>query len=412
MSKSYDKLIKKALKESTDKGIISEGFGYPDNMTERMHPEIESAVKDRKTSIGDHPALPSGGVRPYDQKLILGRFMEVVNACKEAFDTNEISQNDLPEMASGVQNLLFGCMETERDNRSELEGLAEKLVREDYDVSEDLVEFNCKLVDGLTMERQLTRELQEEDFTLDFENADAIENAGGEVMKRRMINSMIQGGANKCNHMYHMGRKDLTDIDPTLLNKYKKLMAFNDYMYFMTPETGSAKPAGVVNVDFNEQGKPVINAEALTFPVLIHEMVKGVLELVSMNGFTDDEPLNEYVTKHADFLAAEPWDLRIGPAIWDKVMGCIPPKDHDMKHHVFHALVKKPVNEFNSCMKEIITETKEAKKLVSEIITEVKLKQLEEAIDEEIAIKRDEAIQRSVTELDDILNELYDGLGE
>ena len=42
MSKSYDKLIKKALKESTDKGIISEGFGYPDNMTERMHPEIES----------------------------------------------------------------------------------------------------------------------------------------------------------------------------------------------------------------------------------------------------------------------------------------------------------------------------------------------------------------------------------
>ena len=63
-------------------------------------------------------------------------------------------------------------------------------------------------------------------------------------------------------------------------------------------------------------------------------------------------------------------------------------------------------------MKEIITETKEAKKLVSEIITEVKLKQLEEAIDEEIAIKRDEAVQRSVTELDDIMNELYEGLGD
>jgi len=412
MSKSYDKLIKKALKESKDKGIISEGFGYPEKMNERMHPEIEGAIRERKTSIGNHPALPSGGVRPYDQKLLLGRFMEVVNTCKEAFDVNEINESDLPEMASGVQQLLFGCMESEREHRGVLEELAERLVREDYDVSEDLVEFNCKLVDNLTMERQLTREFENEEFDLEFEKADDINNAEGEVMKRRMINSMIQGGANKCNHMYHMGRNDLMNIDPTLLNKYKKLMAFNDYMYFMTPKPDSAKPAGVVNVDFNEQGKPVINAEALTFPVLIHEMVKGVLELISMNGFTEDEQLNEYVVNHADFLAAEPWDLRVGPAIWGRVMDCIPPKDHDMKHHVFHKLVKLPVNEFNSCMKEIIAGTKEGKRLVGEMISEVKFSKFEEAIEEEINMKKEEARQRSISELDDIMNELYDGLGD
>lgn len=412
MSKSYDKLIKKALNESKAHGIITEGFGYPKTMNERMHPEIEEAIKERKTSIGNHPALPSGGVRPYDQKLLLGRFNEVVNTCKEAFDMNEITEGDLPKLMESAQQLLLGCMESEKEHRDVLESLAERLVREDYDVSEDLVEFNCKLVDNLTMERQLTREFENEDFNLDFERADDIQNAEGEVMKRRMVNSMIQGGANKCNHMYHMGRKDLMDIDPTLLNKYKKMMAFNDYMYFMTPKPNTAKAAGVVNVDFNEQGKPVINAEALTFPVLIHEMVKGVLELISMNGFTEDEQLNEYVINHADFLAAEPWDLRIGPAIWDKVMDCIPPKDHDMKHHVFHKLVKLPVNEFNSCMKEIIAETKEGKRLVNEMLNEVKFKQFEAALDEEIAIKKEEAKQRSISELDDIMNELYDGLGD
>jgi len=183
MSKSYDKLIKKALKESKDKGIISEGFGYPEKMNERMHPEIEGAIRERKTSIGNHPALPSGGVRPYDQKLLLGRFMEVVNTCKEAFDVNEINESDLPEMASGVQKLLFGCMESEREHRGVLEELAERLVREDYDVSEDLVEFNCKLVDNLTMERQLTREFENEEFDLEFEKADDINNAEGEVSR-------------------------------------------------------------------------------------------------------------------------------------------------------------------------------------------------------------------------------------
>jgi hypothetical protein len=410
MSKSYDKLIKKALKESKDKGIISEGFGYPEKMNERMHPEIEEAIRERKTSIGNHPALPSGGVRPYDQKLLLGRFMEVVNTCKEAFDVNEINESDLPEMASGVQQLLFGCMESEREHRGVLEELAERLVREDYDVSEDLVEFNCKLVDNLTMERQLTREFENEEFDLEFEKADDINNAEGEVMKRRMINSMIQGGANKCNHMFHLKNRELTDIDPTLLNKYKKVMALNDYLYFSTPKPDTGKSMGVVNVDYTEDGKIRINAEALIFPVLIHELVKGVLEAISLHGFTDDEKLNEFVVSQADFLAAEPWDLRMGPALWGRMLNCIPNEDHNMKHHVFHNLVRKPVGEFNSTMKEIMAGTNEGKRIVSEIIKVVKENSELDTLEEELNSEVDSAKEKAVAELRDMLKSGVQGL--
>jgi len=75
-------------------------------------------------------------------------------------------------------------------------------------------------------------------------------------------------------------------------------------------------------------------------------------------------------------------------------------------------LVKLPVNEFNSCMKEIIAGTKEGKRLVGEMISEVKFSKFEEAIEEEINMKKEEARQRSISELDDIMNELYDGLGD
>ena len=63
-------------------------------------------------------------------------------------------------------------------------------------------------------------------------------------------------------------------------------------------------------------------------------------------------------------------------------------------------------------MKEIIAGTKEGKRLVGEMIGEVKFSKFEEAIEEEINMKKEEARQRSISELDDIMNELYDGLGD
>ena len=406
----YSNLIRKALSQSTDKGMLYEGFGYPENIAERMHPDIEDAIKNRKTSIGDHPALPKVGVRAFDQKLLLDRFVEVTNACKEAFDVNSIDEDTLSVISEGASNLILGCMETERKHRPTLEELAIEAVMEDYGIREDLIEFNAKLVDRLTQEKKLTREFEDEKFTMEFDKADDMDNAEGEIMKRRFINAMVQGGANKCNHMFHLKNRELTDIDPTLLNKYKKVMALNDYLYFSTPKPETGKPMGVVNVDYTEDGKIRINAEALIFPVLIHELVKGVLEAISLHGFTDDEKLNEFVVSQADFLAAEPWDLRMGPALWGRMLNCIPNEDHNMKHHVFHNLVRKPVGEFNSTMKEIMAGTNEGKRIVSEIIKVVKENSELDTLEEELNSEVDSAKEKAVAELRDMLKSGVQGL--
>ena len=406
----YTKLIRKALNQSSDKGMLYEGFGYPEHMTERMHPDIEEAIKNRKTSVGDHPALPRTGVRAYDHKLLLDRFLEVTNACKEAFDVNKIDEVTLENITNNTGKLLLGCMESERKHRPMLEKMAIETVMEDYGISEDLIEFDAKLVDELTMGKQLTREFEDEEFSMEFDKAEDMDNAEGEIMKRRFVNAMVQGGANKCNHMYHMKNKELMDIDPTLLNKYKKLMAFNDYLYFTTPKPDSSTPAGVVNVNYTYDGRIKISAEALIFPVLIHELVKGVLEAISLHGFTDNEKLNEFVVSQADFIAAEPWDLRMGPALWGRMLSCMPPEDHNMKHHVFHNLVKKPVNEFNSCMREIMVGTKEGKKIVSEIINEVKENMELDALEEELNSEVNSAKERTVAELRTALKSGMQGL--
>lgn len=410
MSDRYNKLIRKALVQSVEKGILYEGFGYPEHITERMHPDIEEAIKNRKTSIGDHPALPKVGVRAFDHKILLDRFVEVTNTCKEAFDVNRIDEDTVSAIAENTQNLLLGCMESEKKHREVLEQMAIEAVMEDYGIPEGLIDFEAKLVDELSLSKQLTREYEDENFNMEFDKADDMDNAEAEIMKRRFINAMVQGGANKSNHMYHLKNKELMDIDPTLLNKYKKITAFNDYLYFSSPKPSAGKPAGIVNVDYTDDGRLKISAEALIFPVLIHELVKGVLESISLHGFTDNPKLNEFVVSQADFLAAEPWDLRIGPALWGRMLSMVPAEDHKMKHHVFHKLIKKPVGEFNTCMKEVMAGTKAGKKLISEIITEVKENMELDALEEELNNEVNSAKEATVSQLRDMLKSGVEGL--
>ena len=205
-------------------------------------------------------------------------------------------------------------------------------------------------------------------------------NAKEEVYKRRFLNAMIQGAAKKTNHMFHMVDDELTDMDPRLLNRYSKVMSAADYMYYVIPKMDNGTSGGVVKVTFPtaENPKAVIEAEAMIFPVLIHELVKGVMELLSAHGLPKDKKLGDYVIDKADFLAAEPWDMRMGPALWDRFTDCIDADDFHLKHQLYMELASKPVNEFNGCMREIMAGTNKGKKIVKETMGTIKRELQEE----------------------------------
>jgi hypothetical protein len=82
--------------------------------------------------------------------------------------------------------------------------------------------------------------------------------------------------------------------------------------------------------------------------------------------------MTNYVINKADFLAAEPWDMRLGPAIWGKFTDAIPAEDFDLKHQVYCELAALPANEFHKQMKEIMAGTKRGQKVIQEILNGVK----------------------------------------
>lgn len=370
MSK-YKDLARKALnsKKVENKSLINENMLYAEGITERIHPQLEQALREGKHSLAGTGVMPEGDIISGEMKLIRERFKEVVMRCREAFgmdviDDNVIKREQMP--------LVMESMEIEGTHKKKLEELAVEMIMEEFNIPEGSIEFEAVLQPKI--DRNGTIDTPQETDT-EFESHDDIVNANKEVNKRRVLNAMIQGASKSVNHMFHLKNDELRDMDPRLPGNYKKMMSAADYMYYIVPDLKGAVNGGSCEVDYNEDEegiKPVIKAKAMVFPVLVHELCKGVMEVLSGHGLPTQENITEYVINKADYIQAEPWDMRFGPAIWRKFCDCIPPDDFSLKHHAYVDLVQLPPDEFNHVMKEMLAGTKLGKSKINELLSEAK----------------------------------------
>jgi len=367
---NYKKIAEEALKKALQSKRLNESVVYPEGMSERMHKQLEEDLLNRTHSLGKHPIFPDDDESSFEQKIMGERFSEVAKRYKRAFDTDTIDEAGVKH---NMMSLVKDAMELESKHKKSLEKLAERIIREEYDMDEDVVEIHAELTPSVNMvgtkknPKPMATETQ-------FKNYEDIVNAKEEVYKRRFLNAMIQGAGKKVNHIHHMVDDELTEMDPRLPNKYSKMMSAADYMYYIIPEMENGINGGVVRVQFPTASNPkaVIHAQAMVFPVLIHELVKGVMELLSAHGLPKNKRIGEYVINKADFLAAEPWDMRLGPALWGRFTNLIDPDDFNLKHHIYAELAALPVKEFNMKMREIMANTKEGKKIIANIVKDVK----------------------------------------
>lgn len=400
MSDRLKRLTEKVLEKSKSKDLssINEGrIRYDEGCDERMNPKLEQQLRKREHSLGAHPIFPDSDEMHFEEKIMSKRFSDVVNNYKRQFDTERV---DSMSALNSMMPLVGECMKTEAKHKKELEELAVKMIRREYDMGEDDVEIIAELTPSINIEsvRKNPSPIMIED--MEFDNHDSVSSANGEVYKRRFVNAMIQGAAKKGHHMFHLADGELTGMNPTLPNKYSKMMAAADLGYLTADDATPKASGGLVSVDYSGD-KPVIHAQAMVFPVLIHELVKGVMEILSTHGLPEDDKLTEYVLGKADFMNAEPWDMRLGPAIWEKFTHCIDPDDFDKKHHIYADLVSLPTEEFNHVMREIMLGSKEGKNKIREIVKEIDSDMERDAYEQAI---------REMNDSDDIIR--YDDLDD
>jgi hypothetical protein len=357
------KKIKNKLRESR--------LSYDEGHNERMNSKLEDALRDRIHSLGDHPIFPDSDETNFEEKIMANRFTEVVKNYKRHFDVETVDDVMVREMSLP---LLQEIMEIESNHKDRLQELAVKMIRDEYDISEDDMDIMAELVDEIGESSMSPVPVVVED--MDFDDHQGMVDANDGVYKRRFLNALSQGAARNNGNMYNSIDNDLMNMDARLPNKYNKIKALSDLLSFVVgdDESESMARGGSVDIQYPKSGeeKPIMHAKGLTFPALVHEMVCGVMNILSSHGLPEDKKIREYVQGKADFGGAEPWDIRLGTALWEKFTGMIDEEDMGLKHHIYQELASLPTKDFNETMREIMAGTKSGKNTISELCSNIK----------------------------------------
>jgi hypothetical protein len=352
-------------------------------LTEDMNDDLKDKLESGDNDYAKH-------LDPETVKRMADDIMDDVKAnlqAKMGRGTRMNLENATRTLAQGLQNAL----EKERRHRPQLEQLAVQMVSDEYGIPEGAVEFDARITGeepirktGLKMKKGNKRPPQ----------GKTEEELKPNITKRRLMNAMMHGAARKGQYMYHMAQTDLNRIAPGLTDDYSKIMAGNDFMYWamddetISNESEEGTHAGQVRVDLSGE-KPKIIAQGMTFPFLLHELTKGVLELMSLHGLDVDKETRDYVLDKTDNLESEPWDIRLGPKIWEKFMEALSVDDLPNKSQIFNKLSTLPPAEFNGILQGLMNDTEQARRAIRDIASDVRRELGEESLDQATSQFRD-----------------------
>ena len=372
---------------------------------ERMDPSIEKKITDKTTPYAGHPGLPKLD-RDVVEIISSQRFKQSVeNVRRFMGDTSSIQgspQQVLMKLMQSAMRLFPKIASIEQNHKEFLEKLAVDLVVKEMAIPDGALQFDAKLESGMMSAAEGMRGESEEPspdeikdaFGSANENADeleafmdAMEQFDQQKAKRRFINALIGGASKKGHYMYQLVGEELNRLHPELVRLYGMSQSILDHLYWIYPESMSSGmaasgegQAGQSEID-TETDPPTVKARGITFPILLHELVKGVFEVLGTHGLPDDPRQAEMVIASQDTVPAEIWDLRLGPIFWEKFTAAYPDElfDEDKKyiqHYLFQRFSALDPKKFFKLTKFILSGDPKGNQvlqiMVDEIVEELK----------------------------------------
>lgn len=258
--------------------------------------------------------------------------------------------------------------------REQLEQLAVELVSRVWGIPPDMLD--AKLEQPAAVGNG-DDEVDVNTLDVDFENVPIDRE---QVNKRITMNALTQGAAvHNMATIHHAAADEIEAISPQLLQAYSQFATGSTHMYWlmdfanMTREMLDQATVGTTRVvygDNEEEDRPdaegpgapteeledgdfdleaenevtnaTVVARAINFPVLVQELVKGVMELLShhgLEGMSREELTGIY--QEADRLEDEPWLIQIGPQLWRAFLKIVP-RGHSLADVVATLAVQEP----------------------------------------------------------------------
>ena len=346
---------------------INEGF-MSNVVKGRLLPQfLFKLVKTHTTSLGDNEAFPTSDEYPFDYALLKERYNEVC----DAIDDIGLESLDEDYLMSELSSLVTKCKELETPVRDALEKVCENALNKLFAIPEESINMTFKLVDRIKFKSPIRMRPESSDsLKYNFKDIADIDLSNKAIGKRRFIDALIQGASYLYANVEGLYIDDIDRINPELPRLYRRIRIINDFLLFTKKEEMSDdKPMQGSYVETHlgiDDAKTTIKAQGIIFPLLFHEAIKGLFELFSAHGLPQDREKAQYIIRKADFVLAEPWDLRLGVGLWRMIFGDV--EDTNMIPYMFTSFVKIPTDEFNLSVKEILSNTEKGNEIINALM--------------------------------------------
>jgi len=368
------------------------------NMEDSVRNSFESGDNDYRDILS----------REMTNQLAQESFGDIADSIRRKTGKTNVSLMDVQRLL--MSSLVESAKEEYRLGIGNLERKAVDMIRKEFNIPVDAVEFDAKIV-GLPpqlilgadaspeqMEQMSNQvgvklgKINRQNLKMGKGNTPPPQDKTSEELKpkvkrRRLTNAMIHGAARKSQNLHHMD-DTLRQENPQLGNHYSNVMAANDANYFLLDnqsiksEGESGIHAGNVKLDLSNPQKPKIIAQGMVFPFLLHELSKGVLELMSLWGLPENSEERKYVLDKTDNLESETNDIRLGAKIWEKFVQQIPVDNQEVLSLTWNMLQGLGDDEFNSTIEGLISGSGDAQNKVRRLADEALEELRQESSDE------------------------------
>ena len=338
----------------------------------KLMPFIYKAISTKRTSLGDNPAFPPYGEFGFEYDVVKRKYEELDEIINSYIENGELESKEPEYLLSVLSKKFERCKKIEEPIRPQLQKLCENIVTKTLSVPSETIILKCRLVGKIKPKnsmRILPEDTNEDVGGYDFEDVEEVELTNKVILKRRFVDSLIQGLSYNLSTEIDEWRDEVDRLNSELWGLWRNIIHISNYLLFVKEEKISEKnpmQTSYVEVNIGKRGKKTtIDAQGLIFPYLLKEVFRGFLELFSSHGLPEDNKKAMYVIRKADFIVAEPWDLRLGMGIADMLDKSLTDKyqtgllaNTNRIPFFFTELCSLPTDEFNMVIKNFILGTK------------------------------------------------------
>ena len=324
-----------------------------------------------RSPYGNTTMFMGGAGERFMERALMTQYEDAKKTLKNIGSIDSVKAKDIQ---GAFQELLLKCQKIESPNKNALEKLASNYVIDLFSIPDETIKIETKLVSKIEGGDKISP-VEPFDGDVDFSVKDIgdLNGIDGEIAKRYFLNALNMGAGMRMSENIRGYIEGLYDIDSRLPEMYKELLALNNYMIFGSSDLGitdkDRKQIGIVNVNYGSQDELVtISAQGVIFPVLLCELIRGLMELFSSHGLPKERERVNYILKKTDYLKAEPWQMRIGPYMWNIFTEYFEDTDTSDMPYIYQVLSKLKPESFFNIFSELMAKTEKGKKYAEKLV--------------------------------------------